>query len=162
MSKMKHLLRKLHIGGGVTDPHHHPHHRPPPNDPPPFRESDSALTPASSSSETTPSSSAALPRVGESNSASDSAPDFNYFEEEFQVQLALAISVSDPDSREDPETAQIKAAQQISLGCSPSETLVEFLSLRYWVSITIFFPFWLHNLTILLRNLSEFFAFTIV
>ncbi|CAH9125445.1 unnamed protein product [Cuscuta epithymum] len=133
MSKMKHLLRKLHISSGATDQHHHPHHRPPPIDPPPpFGESDTALTSASSSSETTPSSSAALPAGGQSNSESDSAPGFNFFEEEFQVQLALAISVSDPDSREDPETAQIKAAQQISLGCSPSETLVEFMSRRYW------------------------------
>lgn len=81
------------------------------------------------------STSSALARAAaESNSGSvsDSA-DFNYFEEEFQVQLALAISVSDPNSREDPETAQIKAAQEISLGCSPLENPVEFLSLRYWV-----------------------------
>lgn len=134
MSKMKHLLRKLHIGTGVTDHHHPPHHRPPtpPIDPPPIGESDAALTLGSSSAETTPSSSSALPRGGPSNSGSDSATDFNFFEEEFQVQLALAISVSDPDSREDPETAQIKAAQQISLGCSPSETSSEFLSRRYW------------------------------
>ncbi|KAF5207585.1 Serine/threonine-protein kinase EDR1 [Thalictrum thalictroides] len=64
--------------------------------------------------------------------------DFNFFEEEFQVQLALAISASDPDGREDPETVQIKAAKQLSLvGCSPSsivsqESRFEFLSLRYW------------------------------
>ncbi|RAL37980.1 hypothetical protein DM860_000674 [Cuscuta australis] len=134
MSKMKHLLRKLHIGSGVTDHHHPPHHRPPtpPIDPPPVGESDASLTLGSSSAETTPSSSSAFPRGGPSNSGSDSATDFNFFEEEFQVQLALAISVSDPDSREDPETAQIKAAQQISLGCSPSETSSEFLSRRYW------------------------------
>ncbi|MCD9638310.1 mitogen-activated protein kinase kinase kinase 9 [Datura stramonium] len=143
MSKMKHLLRKLHIGGGVAD--HPPHLPPPPHTSPPhqpptvldpnqqtnrFEQSGST---SSLSPQTTPSSSA-LPRAPELNSASalDSA-DFNYFEEEFQVQLALAISVSDPDSREDPETAQIKAAQEISLGCSPLENPVEFLSLRYWV-----------------------------
>lgn len=48
------------------------------------------------------------------------------------MQLALAISVSDPEAREDRETAQIKAAKQRSLGCPPSQTLVEVLSLRYW------------------------------
>lgn len=120
-------------------PHLTPHHTSPTHQPPPvldpiqqtnrFEQSGST---SSLSPQTTPAS-AALPRVPEMNSgsASDSA-DFNYFEEEFQVQLALAISVSDPDSREDPETAQIKAAQEISLGCSPLENPVEFLSLRYW------------------------------
>lgn len=117
-------------------PHLTPHHTSPTHQPPPvldpnqqtnrFEQSGST---SSLSPQTTPASSA-LPRVPELNS--DSA-DFNYFEEEFQVQLALAISVSDPDSREDPETAQIKAAQEISLGCSPLENPVEFLSLRYWV-----------------------------
>lgn len=116
-------------------PHLTPHHTSPTHQPPPvldpnqqtnrFEQSGST---SSLSPQTTPASSA-LPRVPELNS--DSA-DFNYFEEEFQVQLALAISVSDPDSREDPETAQIKAAQEISLGCSPLENPVEFLSLRYW------------------------------
>jgi len=142
MSKMKHLLRKLHIGGGVADnpPHLAPHHTSPTHQPLPaldpnqqtnrFEQSGST---SSLSPQTTPAS-AALPRVPEMNSASASdSADFNYFEEEFQVQLALAISVSDPDSREDPETAQIKAAQEISLGCSPLENPVEFLSLRYWV-----------------------------
>ncbi|CAN4128392.1 unnamed protein product [Withania somnifera] len=138
MSKMKHLLRKLHIGGGVADhpSHHTPHHTTPPPHPPPVIDPDQQTnrceqsgSTSSLSPQTTPSSSA-LPRATELNSDS---PDFNYFEEEFQVQLALAISVSDPDSREDPETAQIKAAQEISLGCSPFENPVEFLSLRYWV-----------------------------
>nr|GMD28724.1 serine/threonine-protein kinase EDR1 [Ipomoea batatas] len=50
------------------------------------------MTPASSSSEMSPSSSAALPNVGESNSALDLDTSFNYFEEEFLVQLALAIN----------------------------------------------------------------------
>ncbi|XP_070038634.1 putative serine/threonine-protein kinase SIS8 [Nicotiana tabacum] len=147
MSKMKHLLRKLHIGGGVADqhPHHPPHHPPPPpphHSPPPLldpnqqttnRFEQSGSTSSVSPTQSGSTSSALVRAAAESNSGSvsDSA-DFNYFEEEFQVQLALAISVSDPNSREDPETAQIKAAQEISLGCSPLENPVEFLSLRYW------------------------------
>ncbi|KAJ8558320.1 hypothetical protein K7X08_005086 [Anisodus acutangulus] len=130
---MKHLLRKLHIGGGVTD---HPPHNPPTSPPPhypldPNHQSNRFEQQSGSTSSLSPSSSA-LPRAPEVNNSGSGSADFNYFEEEFQVQLALAISVSDPDSREDPETAQIKAAQEISLGCSPLENPVEFLSLRYW------------------------------
>lgn len=127
MPRMKHLLRKLHIGGDTR----------------PVINPDPTSSSSSSSSSTTPSSSA-MGRIGAvdvttertAGIAQDSAMDYNFLEEEFQVQLALAISASDPDAREDPESVQIKAAKQMSLGCSPSvadrETLVEFLSLRYW------------------------------
>ncbi|WCJ29589.1 Protein kinase superfamily protein [Euphorbia peplus] len=129
MSKMKHLLRKLHIGGGINDPQRLPDTRP-----------------AVSPTETTnplPSSSSSSDRIPAVDSV-DRLPvveeDFNLLEEEFQVQLALAISVSDPDSRKDPETAQIDAAKRISLGCPPvaaaacpvTDSVVDSLSLRYW------------------------------
>ncbi|KAL7219312.1 hypothetical protein ACSBR2_012396 [Camellia fascicularis] len=114
MPKMKHLLRKLHIGGGCNNGNHH-------QSPPQTAE----VTPPPSSSSASLES--ALMRIRAVESAENSV-DFNFFEEEFQVQLALAISVSDPDSREDPETVQIKDAKQISLGCVPSETLTESLS----------------------------------
>uniref|UniRef100_A0A803NG18 non-specific serine/threonine protein kinase n=1 Tax=Cannabis sativa TaxID=3483 RepID=A0A803NG18_CANSA len=85
---MKHLLRKLHIGGGGINEQQHQ-------------------------------------RLGETTRP-----------EEFQVQLALAISASDPDSREDPESAQIDAAKRISLGCSAAVSdnkgRVDILSLHYW------------------------------
>ncbi|KAJ4908511.1 Protein kinase superfamily protein [Raphanus sativus] len=42
--------------------------------------------------------------------------DFGLMEEEYQVQLAMAISVSDPDPRENADTAQLDAAKRISLG----------------------------------------------
>ncbi|KAL8195791.1 hypothetical protein R6Q57_025544 [Mikania cordata] len=135
MPKMKHLLRKLHIGGGFNDHNHRLAATDTPSQPPPTEQ----FIPSSSPSP--------LPRIraigeldslpvesGNSNSNA-SEVDFNFFEEEFQMQLALAISVSSgsADAREpDAETAQIKAAKQRSLGCSPSESLVEFLSLRYW------------------------------
>ena len=64
--------------------------------------------------------------------------DFNFFEEEFQVQLAMALSASDP--WKDDESDQIKVAKQLSLACSPSppddQGLSEFLSLKYWVSLS--------------------------
>lgn len=64
--------------------------------------------------------------------------DFNLMEEEYQVQLAMAISVSDPDPRENADTAQLDAAKRISLGVSAApvtnaDSAVDFLSLRYWV-----------------------------
>lgn len=152
MSKMRHLLRKLHIGGGggaagggaLTD-----HHRPLPQHPhhhnqgrlvdPPAEEQTSASHAAGGTNTTTTTATESLESSENSSLVSSSnanvaAADFSLLEEEFQVQLALAISVSsDPDSREDPETtAQIKAAKQISLGCPPSQSLVDFLSLRYW------------------------------
>ncbi|KAL2548505.1 Protein kinase superfamily protein [Forsythia ovata] len=135
MSKVKHLLRKLHIGD------HQQQGRPPALDPSP------QTTPSQSSPASSPSSdpnpilaqpaSGSLENensVSDSNSNSNSNPNsnFNFFEEEFQVQLALAISASDPGQNHDPETAQINVAKQISLGCSPSQSLAEFLSLRYW------------------------------
>ncbi|KAH7863480.1 hypothetical protein Vadar_018031 [Vaccinium darrowii] len=119
MSKMKHLLRKLHI--------HHNHRVDPP---PPVQTAPPTASPAASSSSASDSTCTRTTRGVEPEA--ENSVDFNFFEEEFQVQLALAISVSDPDSRDDPETAQIKAAKQISLGCAPSETLVDSLSLRYW------------------------------
>ncbi|XP_077210097.1 putative serine/threonine-protein kinase SIS8 [Tasmannia lanceolata] len=131
MSRMKHILRKLHIGSSVND-----HHRL-------GSENQRQISPSPST--TAPSSSTTTSRNRASDSGaelrrptgSDDAVDFNFFEEEFQVQLALAISASDPNTtREDPESFQIKAAKQISLGRSPSapdeDSLVDFLSLRYW------------------------------
>ncbi|KAG9128675.1 hypothetical protein Leryth_018313 [Lithospermum erythrorhizon] len=130
MSKMKYLLRKLHIGGGVSD---HVHHRPSTSlDPPPTTPPTSVVSPSSAS----PSSTAPIfdseSGHGVGPSGSSGMTESNYFEEEFQMQLALAMSVSDPDSKDDLETTQIKAVKQISLGCAPSQSLVEFLSLRYW------------------------------
>ncbi|OVA11719.1 Protein kinase domain [Macleaya cordata] len=106
---MKHLLRKLHIGGSVN-------------------EQQNRLN------ETTQNSSNNN-RITETVHA-DNSIDYNFFEEEFQVQLAMAISASDPEVREDRESAQIKAAKQMSLFCPSSiatnETLAEDISLRYW------------------------------
>ncbi|PPD91014.1 hypothetical protein GOBAR_DD12044 [Gossypium barbadense] len=103
---MKHLLRKLHIGGGFNE-----HQR---------------LT------ETQPViSSCTLGRIGAVESAGGDRTagdelDFNLLEEEFQMQLALAISASDP------ETTQIDAAKRFSLAGSDAGAFVELLSLRYW------------------------------
>ncbi|KAG9455706.1 hypothetical protein H6P81_000214 [Aristolochia fimbriata] len=154
MSKMKHLLRKLHIGGGVSDHHRLPETRhdlssPSPTPSPsgsPSLSSSVGLAPQPPSSS---SSSASLSPAVSANSRAglavgdselrrngvDEGVDFNFFEEEFQVQLALALSASDPDRRQDAETAQIDAVKRISLGCfngPVNSALLDFLSLRYW------------------------------
>ncbi|KAD5317274.1 hypothetical protein E3N88_17220 [Mikania micrantha] len=125
MSKMKHLLRKLHIGGGCNDNNNR------------LAAADTSSRPPATTSSFQPPSpvidgtGAVLSSSGENVNDGDS----NFFEEEFQMQLALAISVSSGSveaGQPDAESAQIKAAKQRSLGCSPSESFVEFLSLRYW------------------------------
>ncbi|KAL6208015.1 hypothetical protein ACLB2K_018967 [Fragaria x ananassa] len=141
MSKMKHLLRKLHIGSGGLNDHQAAAPSPVANLNP------AASSPASSSSGSTAAmgrNAAAVESVSDRGSGDGGGSgsggggvDFNFLEEEFQVQLALAISASDPDSRDDPETAQIDAAKRISLGCAASsraDTRAPFqmLSLRYW------------------------------
>lgn len=178
MSRMKHLLRKLHIGGGGggggggTDHPHHHHQRlggdPRRNPSPPHASSaQSSLVASSSSSsrgrpqDTVAAAAAVEPRDGGSrcDGAAVAGSDFSLFEEEYHVQLALAISASDPDGLEDPDSVQIKAAKRMSLGCSPGvgaatsaaigvsdadERSMEFLSLRYWVSrVFIGFSFFL-------------------
>ncbi|KAB2627893.1 serine/threonine-protein kinase EDR1 [Pyrus ussuriensis x Pyrus communis] len=144
MSKMKHLLRRLHIGGGLNEHQRLAETRPvtsPNTDLNPL-----ASSPASSTGSATMGRIAAVESVSDrtaggesdvSGSGSGGGVDFNFLEEEFQVQLALAISASDPDSRDDPETAQIDAAKRISLGCSAStvtdtQAPCDMLSLRYW------------------------------
>ncbi|KAK6912812.1 hypothetical protein RJ641_022413, partial [Dillenia turbinata] len=138
---MKHLLRKLHIGGGNLNDQNHRLSEP---TPPPSSSSSSS----SSSSTTSSSTMTSRPRNGDvigvspspaisTETTSSSSVDYGFLEEEFQVQLALAISASDPHViRDDPESVQINAAKQLSLACSPSvfpsETLPDYLSLRYW------------------------------
>ncbi|KAJ7958349.1 Mitogen-activated protein kinase kinase kinase [Quillaja saponaria] len=138
MPNMKHLLRKLHIGGGINDQQRL-------GDTPPV------ISPSPNPSSSSPSSASLISEpstmgiiepnelVGDRtavDATSDKGVDFNFMEEEFQVQLALAISVSDPDGRKDPDSAQIDAAKQMSLGCAASttgkEAFAEFQSLRYW------------------------------
>ncbi|KAJ0914823.1 putative protein kinase TKL-CTR1-DRK-2 family [Helianthus annuus] len=132
MSKMKHLLRKLHIGGNCTDnnnrlPSADTSSRPPTTS----SYSPQPISPVIDSNVAVSSSS--VENVNDHSNAS--TVDSNFFEEEFQMQLALAISVSSGSvtaGEPDAETAQIKAAKQRSLGCSPDESVFEYLSLRYW------------------------------
>ncbi|KAF2287006.1 hypothetical protein GH714_036931 [Hevea brasiliensis] len=137
MSKMKHLLRKLHIGGAIDDHQRLAETRPVANPSP----TATANPLSSSSSSPTGRITAVESAGGDRMAAGDrTCVDFNLLEEEFQVQLALAISASDPNTREDPDSAQIDAAKRISLGCpvaplTVTDSPVESLSLRYWVRL---------------------------
>ncbi|XP_054797805.1 probable serine/threonine-protein kinase SIS8 [Prosopis cineraria] len=139
MSRMKHLLRKLHIGGGINEPHRLPDTRPVINASPVPNLSSSSSTLVSNTVGTVRPNESVADRTdidGTGDLCGDKGADFNLLEEEFQLQLALAISASDTDVRKDPESAQIDAAKQMSLGCAASvtdtEALVQFQSLRYW------------------------------
>lgn len=140
---MKHLLRKLHIGGGIND-HQRLPETPPVLSPTPNLSLSSSTLPSPTMATVAPDESVADRTAidGTASVGGDTGVDFSLMEEEFQMQLALAISASDPDVRKDPDSAQIDAAKQMSLGCEASitdtEALVQFQSLRYWVLIISF------------------------
>ncbi|KAJ6803086.1 serine/threonine-protein kinase EDR1-like [Iris pallida] len=137
MPRMKHFLKKLHIGGGGAD-QRMTVPPPPPESPSgdgsdaaePIGEGSGPLAPAAPSSAT--------------SAAGDDDAGFSFFEEEYQVQLAMAISASDPDGLADPDSVQINAAKRMSLGCSASIGVggggggggggspMGYLSFRYW------------------------------
>ncbi|XP_021739006.1 probable serine/threonine-protein kinase SIS8 [Chenopodium quinoa] len=155
MSKMKHLLRKLHIGNDHHNRHHSAARRIPNNrtqesetstataTTPPSSSSTSSSPPSVSSSDRTVRESTATTPATENvggNVNRRNPADFNLIEEDFQLQLAMAISASGSETRkdrnDDESDQQIMAAKQLSLACSPSvpdnERLSEFVSLKYW------------------------------
>lgn len=163
MSKMKHLLRKLHLGGGggaaAAAGIDHDRLLPPADPKPSFSpiaspDPPNSSSPATSSPPSSVSSRGAVSDAGsgarlEASAAagpSGGGSNFTLFEEEYQVQLALALSASDPDGVEDLDSVQMKAAKRMSLVSSAAEeagvrsgggedNMMEFLSLRYWVSL---------------------------
>jgi hypothetical protein len=124
MSRMKLLLRKLNLsgvkcGGGATSDHHRRRRPPPPPHPPPPPPVEVSVSAGSVFRET-------------------ERETITRFEEEYQYQLAMAISQSDPDGVEDPDLLQIMVAKQISLGCGGGDMTtkeMEMLSLRYRVRL---------------------------
>ncbi|KHG30574.1 Serine/threonine-protein kinase CTR1 [Gossypium arboreum] len=127
MPKMKHLLRKLHIGGGLNEHQRLTEMQPVVSSSPSTNSTGQETASSFSSSSASSVGSGTLGRIGAVESAGGDRTagdevDFNLLEEEFQMQLALAISASDP------ETAHIDAAKRFS----GAGTFVELLSLRYW------------------------------
>ncbi|OVA15499.1 Protein kinase domain [Macleaya cordata] len=148
---MKHIFKKLHFGSN-HDPNRtneipnppspslstscgSDHHRTT-SSPSPVSYSPSSSTPAASSSAA---SSIAITTTTTANAigATDRS-DYFASEEEFQVQLALAISASNSDFREDRDKDQIREATLLSLGRQRDDSgrekddAAEALSRRYW------------------------------
>ncbi|KAL2325434.1 hypothetical protein Fmac_024492 [Flemingia macrophylla] len=134
--RMKNIFKKLHIGGN-HDPHRSNDVSPPV--PSPSCAADHSQAPAPAAAPAPPSPSSPSP-----STAVAPAPDLvnrsDFFssEEEFQVQLALAISASNSDFRDDPEKDQIHAATLLSLGghridsTRNRDDVAEALSRQYW------------------------------
>ncbi|BAT95001.1 hypothetical protein LR48_Vigan10g094900 [Vigna angularis] len=138
--RMKNIFKKLHIGGN-HDPQRSNDNSPPV--PSPSCAADhsqsSGATPASpSSASATASASTAVVSPAGGMSPVVNRQDFFSSEEEFQVQLALAISASNSEFRDDPEKDQIHAATLLSLGglridsVRDKDDASEALSRQYW------------------------------
>nr|CAB3449364.1 unnamed protein product [Digitaria exilis] len=152
MSRMKHLLRKLHLAGGApagggggtgaAPDHHRPRHRrsghpaaaattttPPP--PPPV-----VVAAAAPETAATPAVAVVAPVTGEPRGLEAEAATTR-LEEDYQVRLALAISASDHAGLVDADSVQIRAAELISLGgaaagAAHDRSPAEALAARYW------------------------------
>ncbi|KAF2287914.1 hypothetical protein GH714_003179 [Hevea brasiliensis] len=112
---MKHIFKKLHIGSS-----HEPHrsNETPPSPPytsdPRTAPGNAPASPPSTSS--SPVSTVTATTIPPAANNSNNRTDYFSSEEEFQVQLALAISASNSDFKDDPEKDQIRAATLLSLG----------------------------------------------
>ncbi|XP_042049804.1 serine/threonine-protein kinase EDR1-like [Salvia splendens] len=131
---MKHIFKKLH---------HHPNRsnetpqQPPPPQSPPFSDnraaSSSPVAASSTAATSTPAVSAALSSGGAASEGNNSLQhhtqqDYYASEEEYQVQLALALSVSSSGQDSaliDPEKAPIRITDN-------GEAAADLLSRRYW------------------------------
>ncbi|KAJ9180154.1 hypothetical protein P3X46_008433 [Hevea brasiliensis] len=141
---MKHIFKKLHIGSS-----HEPHrsNETPPSPPytsdPRTAPGNAPASPPSTSS--SPVSTVTATTIPPAANNSNNRTDYFSSEEEFQVQLALAISASNSDFKDDPEKDQIRAATLLSLGGNhhhnhhridvgreKGEAAAEALSRQYW------------------------------
>ncbi|XP_011032504.1 PREDICTED: serine/threonine-protein kinase EDR1-like isoform X2 [Populus euphratica] len=146
---MKHIFKKLHIGSNnesstnrtsndtATSTSTPP---PPPPPQPPSCSSDHRAA-GTGSSPANPPSTSPSPATTAQPLAFGNRTDYFTSEEDFQVQLALAISASNSEFRDDTEKDQIRAATLLSLGGGNNridvdrekgEGKVEDLSRYYW------------------------------
>ncbi|KAM3241258.1 hypothetical protein ACQJBY_054321 [Aegilops geniculata] len=142
MSRMKHLLRKLHLSGAgagtasaggptaatPSPDHHRPRQR---------RSAHSPLPPpVVAAAVADPPLPAPAAAASEEPTGMGAETTMTRLEEEYHMRLALAISASDPAGLVDPDSVQMRAAERISLGgpaAAPGDrTTMEALSARYW------------------------------
>ncbi|XP_048621383.1 serine/threonine-protein kinase EDR1-like isoform X2 [Brassica napus] len=139
---MKHIFKKLHRGGNQDQNRTNDAAAgAPPSD---QNRIQTAANPQSASTESIPAASVTASSTTTSpapvSAATTNRSDYISSEEEYQVQLALAISASNSQSGEDPEKHQIRAATLLSLGShhrmdprrDSSEVIAQRLSRQYW------------------------------
>ncbi|PKI67922.1 hypothetical protein CRG98_011518, partial [Punica granatum] len=146
---MKHIFKKLHIGNNHDPNRSNETLGPAQAQAPPCASSDQRASSGQAASVAPPSPSASPTTTAAAAAAPASVPapvdsrggDYFSSEEEFQMQLALAISASNSDFRgDDPETDQIRAATLLSLGShrrgdsgrDRAEVSAETQSRQYW------------------------------
>ncbi|GJN19364.1 hypothetical protein PR202_gb06633 [Eleusine coracana subsp. coracana] len=145
MSRMKHLLRKLHLAGagggggtGAAPDHHRPRHRRSGHPPPVVA---TAGAPERPQPAPAPVAAAVAVEVAVPVAVAAEEPKglgaeaaTTRLEEDYQVRLALAISASDHAGLVDADSVQIRAAERISLGAAAGGDRghVESLAARYW------------------------------
>lgn len=137
---MKHIFKKLHIGSN-HDPNR-PTETPSPLPQSVSSPSDHRASAAPASPSTSSPSTATVPS---GTPVAVNRQEYYSSEEEYQVQLALALSVSGRDSGDDPEKDQIRAATLLSLGGGNrtdsvrerGEAAADELSRQYWVSLSV-------------------------
>ena len=128
---MRHIFKRLHIGSNhdpnrgneapaTVSPTCAADHRQNSGQPP-------ASPPSSSPS-------AAEPVVSTPVASAVNRQDYYSSEEDYQVQLALALSVSGPDSGDDPVKDQIRATTLLSSSARERDAAADLLSRQYWVS----------------------------
>lgn len=146
---MKHIFKKLHIGSN-HDPNRSNETLAPAQSPV-SSSSDQRVSSSQTASVAPPSPSTSPSPVSSAAAPAPIAVDAcggDYFssEEEFQMQLALAISASNSEFRgNDPENDQIRAATLLSLGSHQrgdsgrdrAEVSAETQSRQYWVSSVV-------------------------
>ncbi|KAL1201839.1 Serine/threonine-protein kinase EDR1 [Cardamine amara subsp. amara] len=137
---MKHIFKKLHRGGNQEQNRTNDAVSPSDQNRIHAAAANPQATPSSSVAETLPVTGAISSMTSTSPTAASNRADYISSEEEYQVQLALAISASNSQSSEDPEKHQIRAATLLSLGShhrmesrrDSSEVVAERLSRQYW------------------------------
>ncbi|KAJ6694196.1 hypothetical protein OIU85_004933 [Salix viminalis] len=140
---MKHIFKKLHIGSNhESSPNRTSNETTTSASPPPPPSGSSDQRPSSTGySPSSPPLTSPSPATTVQSSAISNQTDYFTSEEEFQVQLALAISASNSEFRFDTEKDQIRAATLLSLGGGDNradvdrergEEKVEDMSRYYW------------------------------
>lgn len=143
---MKNIFKRFHIGTN-HDPNRSSNEVPSSSSsssplPSPSCGSDhpSAAASASASAVISPPSPSLSPSAAVPPASAPASKDYFTSEEEYQIQLAMAISASNSDFKDDPDIDQIRAATLLSLGTHRSHLAgedvgdAEALSRRYWVS----------------------------